>query len=247
MGPAGYLTLFRFRGVPVRIHWTTPLCALLAGRFEFVPGVWLGFVLLVLIHEAGHALVVRATGNRALSIEVHGLGGLCRWMGEPTPIQRAMIAWGGVWAQMALWVVTQAALIIEGPPTSAFWAQMATAFTSVNVWIMMVNLLPVPPLDGAEAWPLFGLLRAKWRRGRALAKKAELLKARTGAVIRLEVAQAERKASRAIAAMDEVDDLKHGVTPEVKAVLDRARAIAEEEGPREVAQRSSAAKQGRDR
>ena len=48
MWSTGYLTALRFRGIPVRFHWTMPLGALFAGRFEFVPGVWLGFVIFAL-------------------------------------------------------------------------------------------------------------------------------------------------------------------------------------------------------
>ena len=34
-----------------------------------------------------------------VSIDVHGLGGVCRWYGVPSPRWRAIIAWGGVLAQ----------------------------------------------------------------------------------------------------------------------------------------------------
>jgi Zn-dependent protease len=260
MGSRGYLTVLRVRGVPVRLHWTLPLCALLAGRLEFVPALWLGFLLLVLIHEAGHALVVRRTGHEVLGIDVLGIGGLCHWEGEATPMQRSMIAWGGVWAQMALWVATQAVILAAGAPTSSFWAQMATAFTSVNVWIMLVNLLPIPPLDGAEAWPLFGMLWARWKRRRSIAKTTArsavvsrapspglaLARARAQQVrVRVDkapaLAEAARREEEALRAMDDVDS---GLTPEVEAVLERARSIAAEEAEREVAIRSGRPSRG---
>ena len=52
----GYLTLARFRGAPVRVHWSTPIGALFFTRFAFLPGAWLGFFLLLLLHELGHLL-----------------------------------------------------------------------------------------------------------------------------------------------------------------------------------------------
>jgi stage IV sporulation protein FB len=261
MGSRGYLTVLRVRGVPVRLHWTLPLCALLAGRLEFVPALWLGFLLLVLIHEAGHALVVRLTGHEVLAIDVIGIGGLCRWDGEATPMQRSMIAWGGVWAQMALWVATQAVILAVGAPTTSFWAQMATAFTSVNVWIMLVNLLPIPPLDGAEAWPLFGMLWARWKRRRSIARTAarSAVTSRAPAPVQVQaqvpaqararaqvdrspaLAEAARREEEALRAMDDVDS---GLTPEVEAVLERARSIAAEEAEREVAIRSGRSSRG---
>jgi len=154
----GYLTLGRWRGAPVRAHWTLPIGAMLFGQGRFVPGFWLGFFMLVLVHEVGHALLVRRYGQRVVSIDVHGLGGACRWSGDPTAIDRARIAWGGVLAQAALLVGSHLALAFFGAPETAFAAQLATAFTTTNLWLIGINLIPVPPLDGAEAWKLPGLL-----------------------------------------------------------------------------------------
>jgi Zn-dependent protease len=228
----GFLTILRFRGIPVRAHWTLPLCALLAGRLQFVPALWLGFFLLVLIHELGHAAVVRHHGYEVLSIDVLGIGGLCRWEGEPTPIQRATIAWGGVWAQMLLWVIAQAALFFLGPPSSMFWAQLAAAFTTVNLWIMAVNLLPIPPLDGAEAWPLAILL---WARRRAARGKVRAASRKLTAAPRMYVLkQAARREESALRGLDPYDP---ETSPEVEELLDKVRAIAAREAEQEKAQR----------
>ena len=157
----------------MRLHWTLPLGALVFGRGRFDPGFWVGFILVVLIHEIGHAAMVRRFRCRVLAIDVHALGGVCRWQGEPTAIERALIAWGGVTAQAALYVVTLAAIGVLGDPPTAFAFQLATAYTSTNLYLIAINLLPVPPLDGAEAWKLVPLLarrlrfRAPRRRGRA--------------------------------------------------------------------------------
>ncbi len=74
----GYLQLGTVRGVPIRLHWSTALGALFFSRFKFAPAFWLGFVLLVLVHEVGHAWVAQRLGHRALAIEVTGFGGLCK-------------------------------------------------------------------------------------------------------------------------------------------------------------------------
>jgi Zn-dependent protease len=169
----GYLTLGKWRGAPVRVHWTLPLAALVFGQGRFVPGFWLGFFLLVLIHELGHALLVRRCRHRVVSIDVHALGGVCCWAGEPTAIQRAWIAWGGVLAQAVALACAHGALALAGRPESVFAAQMASAFTTTNVWLIAINLIPVPPLDGAEAWKLPGLLarRRRARRGEPAAAR----------------------------------------------------------------------------
>jgi len=167
----GYLTLGRWRGAPVRAHWSLPIGAFVFGQGQFVPGFWLGFFLLLLVHELGHAVLVKRYGHRVRSIDLHGLGGACCWTGEPTAIDRARIAWGGVLAQAVAYGIAVAAIALAGPPESALAAQLASAFTTTNIWLIAINLLPVSPLDGAEAWKLPRLLAAQ-RRTRASEARA---------------------------------------------------------------------------
>ncbi len=201
----GYLTLGRWGGAPVRAHWTLPLAAFIFGQARFVPGFWIGFFLVVFIHEVGHALVVRRFRLRVISIDIHGLGGLCRWAGDATAIQRATIAWGGVNTQAVALVGAVAAMAIFGQPLTDFGAQLAHAFTVGNAWLIGINLIPVPPLDGAEAWRLPGLLRSR-RRNRAAAP------ARTGAPSRTSI-------ERELAALDASE---RAPSPEAKAAVDAA-------------------------
>lgn len=163
----GYLTLFRARGVPVRAHWTLPLGALLLSGGRLAPGLWLGVLLVVALHEVGHALFVHRFGLVNLGLDLTGFGGRCRWAGHPTEVQRAAIAWGGVLAQLALLIPAVALALLLPPLESPFLAGLLEAFTRMNAILIAFNLLPVPPLDGAEAWPLFGhLARARARKRR---------------------------------------------------------------------------------
>ena len=148
----GSLTIARLRGIPIRVHWTLPLGALVFSGFSFAPGFWLGFFLLVLIHELGHAAFVRGFRLRVVGIDISGFGGLCHWSGVATPAQRGAIAWGGVLAQAALLAVTFAVLLVTGNPPTRFLAELASVFTFTNVYLIAINLLPIPPLDGYEAW-----------------------------------------------------------------------------------------------
>jgi len=161
----GYLTIGNYHGTPVKVHWSIIPGALFFGHLRFVPGFWLGFAALVLFHELGHAFVVRQVHAKVSLVEAHGLGGLCWWEGKVTPIQRACIAWGGIWAQMVCWTLADT-LIHWFPPADDFTAQLAWVFTTTNVWMMLINLIPVRPLDGAEAWKLFPLLLNARRRAR---------------------------------------------------------------------------------
>lgn len=157
----GWIHVGSYRGAPVRIHWSTPIGAFVLTGLAFVPGAWVGFLLLVLVHELGHAVLVRRFRLSVLSIDVHGLGGVCRWSGSATDRQRAIIAWGGVLGQAVLLVAALLAAPLFGPSTSPFFRELRESLIATNLTLMAINLLPVPPLDGAAAWSLF-----RWRRSR---------------------------------------------------------------------------------
>jgi Zn-dependent protease len=194
---SGYLTLGAWRGAPIRLHWTLPLGALLFGGFHYVPGFWVGFFLVVFIHEMGHAVLVRRYRGAVVSIDIHGLGGVCRWQGAPSAIERAKIAWGGVLAQLVSYGLAIGALAVFGQPQTAFTFQLASAFLIANLWLIVINLIPVPPLDGAEAWPLLGLWFRRWRSARhaVRSRRAHDLESARRSVER-ELAALEREPSR---------------------------------------------------
>ena len=157
---SGYWTIGRWRGALVRLHWSIPVVALIFGRFTFDPGYLVGFVVLVLVHEVGHALLAWRYGHDVRVIEVTGFGGVCQWSGNASPYEEAAIAWGGVLAQAVLLVGAEVLMRIIGAPGSVFlWSLLGTLVHS-NLWLMAVNLMPIPPLDGAKAWQFF----AEWRR-----------------------------------------------------------------------------------
>jgi Zn-dependent protease len=161
MFESGYFQIGRIRGAPIRVHWSIAVGALVFSNFTFSPGAWLGFALLILLHELGHAALVMRYGLRVVSVDLHGLGGLCRWAGEATPWQRAVIAWGGVLAQLILLGATYGAIALFGPPPSTFLLELAYVFIKTNEWLMAINLLPVPPLDGANAWQILKVWRTR--------------------------------------------------------------------------------------
>jgi hypothetical protein len=163
----GYLNITRWRGAPVRVHWSTPLGALLFGGLQFLPVFWVAFLVLVLAHEFGHALLARRYGHHVLSIDVTGFGGRCRWAGAATAEERAKVAWGGVLAQGVLFVLALLALLLGLIPSGTTGAQLSSAFIHTNLVLIVLNLLPFAPLDGAEAWTLLTRARAR-RRGRGI-------------------------------------------------------------------------------
>jgi stage IV sporulation protein FB len=149
----GFLVLGHVWRAPIRVHWSTPIVAFALTGLSFVPGAWLGFLVLVLVHEMGHAAAARSFGAHVVSVNAHGLGGTCEWYGDVPSKQRAIIAWGGVLAQAALYVIARFAAIVL--PSWGLVGQFMYTVTVTNIILIVINLLPIRPLDGAEAWRLF--------------------------------------------------------------------------------------------
>src|SRR3954469_3557946 len=99
----GWWTLARFRGAPVRVHWTLLVGAFVWGQLRFVPAFWLGFATLILIHELGHALFVLRYRLGLSEIALHGAGGYCAHERSGSRYEVAVVAWGGVLAQLVLY------------------------------------------------------------------------------------------------------------------------------------------------
>jgi len=243
----GSITIAHVRGAPIRVHWTTPLGAVVFTGFSINPLVWIGFFLVVLVHELGHAACVRLYGYSVASIEVNGLGGRCEWAGDPTAKEDAVIASGGVAAQALLFLGAVVVLAVMGP-LPWFLEGIAHVFTSVNVWMMLVNLLPIPPLDGSRAWTLIPILAAErgwWkptygtpgsRPTSRWSRSAEWLQALADENERRD---AERKRKARAAVEKELEDLdasdKKEPSPiqgEVRKVLDRILGKSRSSPPR---------------
>jgi Zn-dependent protease len=153
----GSITLFRWRGVPVRVHFTLPLVAVMIGGLRFAPGAWLGWLLVVTLHEMGHAFWALHYRMDVREIVLHGAGGHCLYVGLPSPRQKSVVAWGGVMAQAILFVVmTPIAALVPAP--SEHVADLYRVLTTYNLYVALFNLIPLPWLDGYDAWKLVPML-----------------------------------------------------------------------------------------
>jgi Zn-dependent protease len=166
----GYLVLGRQRGIPLRLHWTIPIGAVLLTGFTMAPSAWLAFPFVVLIHELGHAGVARLVKLRVVSVNVHGLGGSCECAGVAGPAQLTAVAWGGVLAQSAAMLLASALAPRLGLRPDSFADQFLRAFILANFVTVILNLVPARPLDGEWAWRLGWLgrgTRDRYRRWRS--------------------------------------------------------------------------------
>jgi Zn-dependent protease len=125
------------------------------GGLKFQPVYFLSFFTVILIHEIGHALVVKAYSFRNHELIVHGLGGACIWSGSATQKQMSIISWGGVLAQLFVFIIFLLIPKLITLPPYDFLDQIFRAFIGTNLFIIIINMIPFDPLDGVEAWKLF--------------------------------------------------------------------------------------------
>lgn len=154
---SGYWRVASWHGVPIRLHWTIPVGMLFLGGFKIRPLFWLAFFVIVLVHELGHAYWVHRFGHKVHRLDITGFGGACVWSGNASGAERSLIAWGGVIAQLCLLAVAVVLTAVLG------WGFLSTslgyAWTVTNVFLIILNLIPVSPFDGAEAWKIFSAVR----------------------------------------------------------------------------------------
>ncbi len=212
-GTRGYVRFGSWRSAPILWHWSLPLALYLLSGMSVRPARWAAVTLLLLGHELGHAFWVRRYGAEVLSIRMLPVGGLCVWRGDVTERQRSVIAAGGVMVQAAVWLATTLALSLAPPLPYAWLGDVAYAWTSSNLFLLLVNLLPVAPLDGLEVWQL----PARWLQERA--QRAEVARVRKQA--------AERRGAREVAARTTVRAEEAPAAAAPEAVAEEARALAD--------------------
>lgn len=171
-----FWSLGLWRGIPVSLHWTVLLAfPWLYLWFRDFLAAFIGagvFVLLLVAHELGHVWLARWRKVRVESITLYG------WHGETalgqvrTRWEEVLIAWGGVAVQLA---ILAAALAVEPflRPLSApfLWVVIGPALavlTQWNIFLILVALLPIGPMDGHAAWGVIRLLRQRIKRRKEL-------------------------------------------------------------------------------
>jgi Zn-dependent protease len=166
--PDGCYRLFDVAGIPVRFHWTAlvmfaslvaaaGVCG--AGLAVFACGVFT----MMLAHELGHAFLARRLGYEVLDIRLFLLLGQCRHHKTYSDYEDAVIAWGGVGAQLLLLLPAIGTLTLLGNTRYGPINVLLIVFSYFNAVMMVCNLVPAQGMDGAKAWRLpLMLARAKW-------------------------------------------------------------------------------------
>src|SRR5215471_9489224 len=173
--------LGRWRGIPILFHWTVLIgLPWFAYQTKSVAGTAISFAaffVLLFVHELGHAAVATWRRVDVRRIELLFLHGSCAHDQPYDEEDDVLIAWGGVAAQFVVLLAALGYDTLLGP-RSPYTHPMTYALLRVlidtNVLIMIVNLIPVAPLDGAKAWRCIPILR-EWAKGTSWAASLRAL------------------------------------------------------------------------
>lgn len=160
------LHLGRWFGVEVILHWTFLLLIGLLVVFQLLAGAPLSAVVgstslllavfvCVLLHEFGHAWAARAVGIRTHDITLLPIGGLARLERIPeNPRQELWIAVAGPAVNLVIVGLLLPLAIVLGGPWALSGNLAAAGFlwqlVSINVALVVFNLLPAFPMDGGR-------------------------------------------------------------------------------------------------
>jgi Zn-dependent protease len=176
-----YWQLGTWRRIPVSMHWTVLI--VFAWLYLFFWDVLAtviasaAFFSLLVAHELGHVAVLRMRKIAVERIELNGIHGKTShaWASASDEI---LVAWGGVGAQLIVLLLALAsgyAFDLRSSPLAAFIAgPILFVFTKLNVFLMIVALLPIGPFDGHGAWAAIPWARKSMRKRRQVARDIRL-------------------------------------------------------------------------
>ena len=198
-----------WRGIPIALHWTVllglPWFFYKTGSVTGTLVAFVAFLFLLVAHELGHAAVALWRRVEVAHVELFLLHGVCAHEVPDYEEDDVLIAWGGVAAQFVVLIIALGVnlLLFRLFPVVYFWAAPALlVLIQTNLVIMILNLIPVAPFDGAKAWRALPLLR-EWARDTSwAARMREIFSARKRARNRRLEADSQRIAA------DIIDKLK---------------------------------------
>src|SRR5713101_5993651 len=160
MMKSGAFRIFSVAGIDVYLHWTWFIVALIVfqnpiGKYD--RPVWsvleyLSLFGIVLLHEFGHALACRQVGGRADTIMLWPLGGVAFVSPPPRPGPVLWSIVAGPLVNVLLIPLTFLPLLVffrQEQPASDL-QQYFQHLALVNLGLLILNMLPVYPLDGGQ-------------------------------------------------------------------------------------------------
>jgi Zn-dependent protease len=157
----GSFRIFSYSGIDVFLHWSWFLVAFyeINGRGRSYSSItwnvleYLALFLIVTMHEFGHSLACRQVGGVANQIVLWPLGGVAYVDPPPRPGATLWSIAAGPLVNVALVPVFLIVGKVTGlsgqvPMSDAY--KLLRAVASINLGLLMFNMLPIYPLDGGQ-------------------------------------------------------------------------------------------------
>ena len=158
--PPGPSLRFSVRGVQIYVNWSLPF---LGAAIAYLPAkhglgsavanylaALLCLVALVVLHELGHVIAATACSMRVHAIVLSGYGGCCIADIPSRPLQAALVAAGGLLAQLLLLAIALGYLLVKGSSSNHVVNIVFFVFVGANILYMLMNIAPFKGSDGAR-------------------------------------------------------------------------------------------------
>jgi len=158
--PPGPNLRFELSGVQIYVNWSLPF---LGAGIAYLPAkhaagspianylaALISLIGLVVLHELGHAVAARACSMRVRAIVLSGYGGCCVSDIPSRLSQAALVAAGGLLAQVILLGLTICFLQINGSSSNHAVNSAVFVLVGANIIYMLVNIAPFQGSDGAH-------------------------------------------------------------------------------------------------
>jgi Zn-dependent protease len=124
--------------------------------------------ILIIIHELGHALIIKLLKYKVVSIDIHFAGGKCIYEEVYYEIHDILISWGGILMQILLLLLSIIIAIILSKYkfflNNKVIESIFYILIIINFMTIIFNLCPIPNLDGERALKIFPYLINKFKK-----------------------------------------------------------------------------------
>ncbi|MBN1501694.1 MAG: M50 family metallopeptidase [Spirochaetes bacterium] len=158
--------LFRteIRSVEISVGWSILLSLFFLG---FSPVSLFFYIFLILAHEIGHAFMCRIFHIPVHAIEINITGGKCYHSGYATDFQSTVISWGGVIFQGVILAVAGIVYYFLNwynvSEENIFYFPVLYVLIILNIFLIVINILPVKNYDGVQAWRIFSYFKIPFK------------------------------------------------------------------------------------
>lgn len=158
----GGFQIARPYGIPLKLHWTMILLPFIAQRIAEnaqIASLWWGLFMAVAVfacvalHELGHALSARGRGYPVQQIVLTPIGGVAMLARAPRRANdELVIALAGPLVSLLIAVICWAAASLLAPVASPLLVFTVDFIGSINMALVVFNMLPCFPMDGGRVY-----------------------------------------------------------------------------------------------